>query len=324
VDSEVNFPAAGVNVHATLHHRAAPSRPAPAVLLIAGSGPTDRNGNNPQIRGSVDTLSSIATVLGDNGVVSLRYDKLGTGTTELGRYATNPALIGVEAYQQQASAALAFLAAQPEVNPARLGVIGHSEGALFALQLATTPPTLGSPTVHALALLEPLSKRYLDVVADQLNTKIDSVESVGRTTPAQADAARRALASTIASIRADGTVPSGLPPGLKRLFNAQNARFLSEIDKIDPAGLAAQLPAGFPVLLTCSDADSQVTCADVAHLTVGLAHAHTQLEQIALTGVDHVLKEDPSGTATHYGDPLPFSGQLRDALAVFASHPLAG
>jgi hypothetical protein len=101
------------------------------------------------------------------------------------------------------------------------------------------------------------------------------------------------------------------------VFSPANAKFLSEADRQDPAELAARLKARTPVLLSCSDADIQVSCDDVEHLATGLAKAPAATDFIRLTGINHVLKEDPSRTAAHYTDPLPFSSQLKQALPAF-------
>jgi hypothetical protein len=96
------------------------------------------------------------------------------------------------------------------------------------------------------------------------------------------------------------------------------ALFLTEADRYDPADLAAALPSLLPVLVTCSDADIQISCTDVECLNASLDRAHTRADFIRLSGVDHVLKQDPSRTATNYGNPLLFSPQLHDALHAWA------
>ncbi|HEX4701496.1 MAG TPA: hypothetical protein VH352_05150, partial [Pseudonocardiaceae bacterium] len=84
VDESVTFPASGVTIDATFRHATGTTSALPAALLIAGSGPTDRNGNSTQVTGRIDTLRTLAGWLSDDGVASLRYDKLGSGQTGLG------------------------------------------------------------------------------------------------------------------------------------------------------------------------------------------------------------------------------------------------
>ena len=298
VDQPVSFQAGGLTVYATYRHPAAATSPMPAVLLIAGSGPTDRNGNSALLPGPVGTLQAVADWLSADGVASLRYDKLGSGQTGLGPYADHPATIGIAPFEQEAAAALRFLARQPGVDRARLGVIGHSEGALFALLLADGADPRGSgagplPEVHILGLFEPLSERYLDVIADQVGAQT---------------AAERLTAPQAAD--------------LTSILNPGNALFLSQADRYDPARLAARLAPGLPVLVSCSTADLQVTCGEVRHLLAGLADSHADTDFVRLTGADHVLKQDPTGSAARYAEPLPFSPQLQQALRAFVEQHL--
>ena len=95
VDQPVSFQAGGLTVYATYRHPAAATSPMPAVLLIAGSGPTDRNGNSALLPGPVGTLQAVADWLSADGVASLRYDKLGSGQTGLGPYVGHPSGIGI-------------------------------------------------------------------------------------------------------------------------------------------------------------------------------------------------------------------------------------
>jgi alpha-beta hydrolase superfamily lysophospholipase len=319
VDQPVSFEAGGLTVYGTYRHPADPARAVPAALLIAGSGPTDRNGNTPLLPGPVNTLRTVADRLSADGVASLRYDKLGSGRTGLG--AARPGTIGIRPFEQEAAAALRFLARQPGTDRGRLAVIGHSEGALFALLLATgaAGPV---PPIHALGLLEPLSRRYLDIITAQIAAQTSAAQRAGQITAQQAGQAERTLATAVRRLRATGTAPPDLPPELSTVLGPVTALFLSEADRYDPALLAARLTIHTPVLVTCSDADVQVTCSEVSHLVAGLTRASAGTDFVHLTGVDHVLKQDPSGAETSYAQPLPFSPQLRDALRTFTEQHL--
>ena len=314
VDEPVSFSAGGVTVHGTFRHPVGGSGSVPAALLIAGSGPTDRNGNSPLEAGTVGTLQTVADWLSTDGVASLRYDKLGSGQTGPGPYALDPQAIGVAPFAQEAAASLRFLAAQHAVNRQRLAVIGHSEGALFALLLATGGAGR-VPAVHALGLLEPLSERYLTVISTQVSAQVQAQAGAGQITPALAAQVEQTLAAAVSRLRRTGTVEVGLPYGLASVLNPSTALFLSQADRHDPAALAARLPAHTPVLVSCSDADTQVSCAEVTHLVQGLARAHAHVDLVHLTDVDHVLKVDPSGAASGYTEPRPFSPDLQAALA---------
>jgi hypothetical protein len=321
VDEPVSFQAGGLTVYATYRHPVGYSKSVPGVLLIAGSGPTDRNGNTDLEPGPVNTLKTLANWLSQDGVASLRYDKLGSGETGLGPYAADLDAIGIGPFEQESLAALRFLAAQKGINDDRLAVFGHSEGALFALLLATGHAG-SAPKVHALGLFEPLSIRYLDVITVQVDAQVAAQEKSGLISSALAETVDSTLRDAIARLRRTGTVPANLPYGLASLLNASTARFLYQADRYDPAVLAAALPAHTPVLVSCSNADIQVSCAEVNHLVAGLAKADASTDFVHLDGVDHVLKVDPSRSGAGYTKALPFSPQLRAALRSFVQEDL--
>ena len=318
VAQPVTFEASGVTVHGTYTHPGnAAAGTVPAALLIAGYGSsTDRNDNAP---GQPDrnTFDAVANWLSADGVASLRYDKLGSGQTGWGPYAAHPDQAGLGTYEQEAAAALTFLAAQRQVDRARLAMLGHSEGGIYALLLASglAGP---APKVHAVVLLEPVPMRFLDLIEQGTIAGIQS-----NYTGAQARSMEQTVTRMIASLRRNGTLPPGLQPGvgLAQIFQRPLAEAM-QIDRYNPAAVAAKLPANTPVLLTCSNADGQIGCAQEDHLAAGLWQAPARLDYVHLDGVDHFLKEDITGLAADYNESLPFSAQLRAALKTFLASNL--
>jgi len=329
VAQPVTFGAGGVTIYGTYTHPgSAAAGTLPAALLIAGYGSaTDRNDNDP---GQPDRnlLQAVASWLSAGGVASLRYDKLGSGQTGWGKYAAHPGQAGLGTYEQEAAAALTFLAGQRQVDPARLAVSGHSEGGIYALLLASglAGP---APGVRAVVLLEPVPLRFLDLV-EQSTIASDAVAiQQDHETAAQARSMQQAVARMVASLRRTGTLPPGMSPGAgpARVFQ-QPLREAVQIDRYDPAAVAAKLPAHTPVLLTCSNADIEVPSALEDHLAAGLAQASARLDYVHLAGVDHFLKEDISmqvditTARADYNESLPFSAQLRAALKTFLASNL--
>ena len=305
-----------MTIYATFRHPRGDSTVVPGVVLIAGSGPTDRNGNSSSIPGSIDTLKTLADWLSNDGVASLRYDKLGSGRTGLGRYASDPASIGIAVYEQEARSALQFLAREKQVNVHELGVFGHSEGALFALLLATGHAG-ATPPIHALGLFEPLSQRYLALLTAQLGAELTLQVRSGVITKALEKTVRRDLSAAITQLRTTGTVKANLPFGLATLLNPTDARFWAQTDKFDPKVLAGEVARGTPVLLTCSNDDVLVTCPEVERVARGFSSSTSHLDFVHLHGVDHVLKVDASLTASKYAKNLPFSPRLKSAVKAF-------
>ena len=302
VDDEVTFEVAdGLTIHGTYRHQQG-SGPAPAVLMISESGPTDRNGDNAVV-GPIGNMRQLAELLSDHGIASLRYDKVGTGKTGLGPYKARPNDVVSAVYTKGAVAAARYLADQPGTDKSHLSVYGLGEGAIHAMTLAddTTP---GAPKIHSLALFQPLPGRYLDIITNRV----------------RGDASAQTLTTWLAAvdqIRTKGTVPDKLPEGLGAIVNAGNVKAVVETDKIDPLALAAKIPAGTPVLLTCSDTDSQAKCDAEQPLIDALKH--TALTEVQLQGVNHVLRDDPSDSVANLAKQGPLSPQVAGALDVFVS-----
>lgn len=301
VEDEVSFTADGLTVYGTYRHRQ-DAGPGPAALLISESGPTDRNGDN-KVVGPIGNMRQLAELLSDRGTASLRYDKVGTGKTGFGPYEKRPLDVVSGVYTTGAKAAVRFLADQSGTDKAHISVYGLGEGAIHALALATDA-SAGAPRVHSLGLLQPLSGRYLDIITERV----------------RADGNPQTLAAWLAAVdevRTKGTVPAQLPEGLSAILNPGNVKAIVEADKIDPVGLAAELPAGMPVLVTCSDTDRQAYCNTVQPLIAALKH--TALTVVELKGVNHVLRDDPTDSIANLTKQAPLSPQVVSALDGFVT-----
>ncbi|MGC4189747.1 MAG: alpha/beta fold hydrolase [Thermomicrobiales bacterium] len=290
----------------------------PAALIISGSGPTDRNGDSGNL--PLGTNRNLAVTLAEAGIPSLRYDKLGSGKTGLGTH-TDGAGIDFTLFMEEAKDAAAFLAKQSGVDPTRLVIVGHSEGALFALVLAQEMVKAGTPPA-GLILVAPLSIQYLDLLQEQLEANIAAAVAAGQLTQDQADALETELKGIVESLRTTGTLPEKIAtPELAQLFTPANASFLAQADKVDPAAVAASLPKALPVLVLRGEKDSQVTQAQVEHLMGGFADAgNTSATFISLPDANHALRivEGTPNPSADYANPnLPFSPQAVTAIDAF-------
>jgi uncharacterized protein len=300
-DDDVTFTADGLTIHGSYRHQH-DGKPVPATLLISESGNTDRNGDNA-VAGPVGNMRQLAALLSDRGVASLRYDKVGTGKTGLGPYAANPKDVGSAVYTSGAKAAVRFLADRPGTDKSRISVYALGEGTIHAMSLAVdTAP--GAPKIHSLGLFQPLSGRYLDIITARV----------------RADATPDTLSTWLAAVdqvRTKGTAPDKLPEGLSAILNPGNVKAVVEADKIDPLALAARIPDGTPVLLTCSDSDGQAKCETERPLIDALKH--TALTVVELKGVNHVLRDDPTDSVANYAKKDPLSPQVVTALDGFVT-----
>ncbi len=325
VDEEITFQSGSDTIYGSFMHpkpvtSSGSVAPIGAVaLIISGSGPTDRNGNSGPLT-SMNTNLNIANTLASNGVASLRYDKLGSGKTGIGAHISGEG-IDYTLFLQEAQDAASFLLGQPNVDPEKLILVGHSEGALFALVLAQHMVAAGKPPA-GLILVSPLSIRYLDLVEEQVSSQFDHAAATGQMTQAQADAGNKDLTAIIESLRTKGTLPTGdMPPALQPLFNPTSVAFLAQIDKIDPREIAKALPATLPVLVLHGEKDQQVTSAQVAHLMSGFELAgNQQATLVELPNTNHLMKvvKGTPNAAIDYANPaLPFSSAAITAVDTF-------
>jgi pimeloyl-ACP methyl ester carboxylesterase len=295
-DREVRFVVDGTVTYGTVHvpaHR--PGTRLASALLLPGSGPTDRDGNEPPAV-TPGTLRLLAGVLGQDGVLTLRFDKYFTGRTGPGRYRDDPARIDMAAYTRQAAAGYDLLRAQPETDPHALLIVGHSEGGLQAMLLARTV----WPRPAGLALLAPQDLRLLDMIDYQLAGQLDQAVAAGRLTAGQGAANKAGVSRAIADFRAgrpvrtDGLVPE-LGTVLRSLFGPVNARFVRSDDAIYPPEVARGIDRGTSTLVTCGTADPNVPCRTTAPLLAALRQARTTGPGlVVLRDVDHFLH--PAGT----------------------------
>lgn len=109
----------------------------PAILLIAGSGPIDRDGNNIN-HGMLNIYNKLAESLSEKNYITLRYDKRGVGKSE-GDFVN----IGLWDLVNDAKEAFQFLISHPDVDKEKVFVLGHSEGAIIASEIAKDEDVAG-------------------------------------------------------------------------------------------------------------------------------------------------------------------------------------
>ncbi|QBI55294.1 alpha/beta fold hydrolase [Streptomonospora litoralis] len=279
---EVTFQSGPDTVHGTFALPPQGGAGLPAALIISGSGPTDRNGDNP-MRPDAGTNRNFARVLAEAGVASLRYDKLGSGETGMASHDAD-APVGYDVFAQEVADAYAHLAAQPEVDPSRLLVLGHSEGALFALRahriVDAHPP-------RALILAAPPGERYLDTVDRQFTEQVRTAEAAGGMDYSQAAQTLSDVRYAISLIREGGDLGrADLSQEVAGVLNPQVAPFLRKIDAMDPLQLARDLPPDTRTLVLRGTADSQITRENVDRLMRGLPDGR----RVSVEGADHVFR----------------------------------
>ncbi|MCL3863295.1 S9 family peptidase [Actinotalea sp. K2] len=112
--------------------------PFPAVVLVAGSGPTDRDWCTPLLPGSNGSARLLAEAFADAGIASLRYDKRASGAHAMENAETLLGKVSMQSHLDELVAAVTMLSRQDHVDSSRIFGLGHSEGALHVLHHATT------------------------------------------------------------------------------------------------------------------------------------------------------------------------------------------
>lgn len=268
---------------------------APVVLIIPGSGPTDRDGNNP-LGVTAAPYRMLAEGLATQGVSSVRIDKRGMFGSKAAIPDANKVTIA-----DYADDAHAWVASAKAATGAKcVWVLGHSEGALVALTAAQKPDGIcGVITVAG------TGRKLGAVMRDQLKAN-----------PANEPILQPALAALDLLEAGKSVDPASLPAPLQPLFNAAVQPFLMNLMTQDPPKLAAALAV--PYLIVQGGKDIQVSVEDAQLLSA----AQPKATLAVLPGVNHVLKAvigDDRGAnlATYSNSALPIAPAVVDAVAGF-------
>ena len=291
--SDVTFAVDGTKTYGTLEipaHRS--GQHLAAALLLAGSGPTDRDGDQPSQNVTPQTLKLVAGVLAQQGIMTLRFDKYFTGQTGAGTFASDPGTIDLNAYIRQADAAYVFLRGQPAADRQHMLVVGHSEGGFYAMLVADTV----SPHPAGLALLEPQDQRILSLVALQLDEQLNAAVQQGQLSASAAQQQAEGISNAIAQFRAgqqvetDGLLPQIVQQLTPELLTPGNAKVARTDDLVSPVDAAAKVAAGTRVLVTDGTADTNIPVSTISPLASALKGAGTTGPGLkVLTGVNHYL-----------------------------------
>jgi uncharacterized protein len=280
----------------TLRKPANVERP-PVVLLIAGSGPTDRNGNQAGLQ--PNELRMIAEAMAEHGIASLRYDKRGVGRSTVPASFREDALT-IDSFVDDAAAWLTWLEQRGDLGPRF--VAGHSEGGLIAILLAKRT------ALDGIVLMAAPGRRLGEITREQL-----------RAAAMPKPLLDEALA-TLAALERGESVPN-VSSQLMPLLRPSVQPFMRSVLAIDPAGELARLRV--PLLVVQGGHDLQVAEADAA----ALVRARPDAVVFRSVEMNHVLKLAPAERADQqkaYSDPsIPLAPGLADAIVAFVRDPKA-
>jgi pimeloyl-ACP methyl ester carboxylesterase len=233
--SEVNWQLDSTTVYGTLV-RPPGSGPCPAVVMVAGSGPTDRDWNSPLLPGTNGSARLIAEALSRVGFASLRYDKRVSGPHARENV---PLLIGklsMQSHVDELAGAVRTLARQAYVREDHIFALANSEGTLHALNYQLNSPAI---PLAGLVLIGPPGRAVGTVARSQLAAQAVGIPNGDALLALYDQAIARFLASE--PIDPDPALPEGVQMLLKSLETPANLPFARELWLADAAPLLRQV-----------------------------------------------------------------------------------
>jgi pimeloyl-ACP methyl ester carboxylesterase len=303
-DESVSIPSLGFNLAGTIT-KPNSATPLPAVILIAGSGPTDRD----ETVAGIPVFGHIARDLVAAGFFVVRYDKRGVGQS--GGRAESATIAD---YAEDARQVLLWLEKRKDVNKDRIALVGHSEGALVAMLLAGRE----RGKVGAMALIAGPSTSGAEVVLEQQKLLLSKMP-IDEAQKAE----KVALQEKINTAVVKGTGWGDIPEAARRI--ADTPWFYSFLT-FNPE--KAMNETRQPVLIVQGMLDTQVQpqhadkLAEFARARKGTKAA---VEVVKVPGVNHLLVPAKTGDVTEYGTLGPdakVAPQVTAAIAGFLSKAL--
>ena len=288
-DEAVIIPAAGFNLGATITKPASPAPPAsaassgvagrmPAVILLSGSGMGDRDGF---VMG-IPTLAQLAGTMADAGFLAVRYDKRGFGQSG-GR--SESATIQDSA--EDARAVVRWLLNRKDVDPKRIALVGHAEGAWVALLAASRERRIAAVT----SVAGPASTGA-ELVLEQQQQSLNLMNL----TPAEREE-KVALQKQIQAAVVTGKGWEGVSRDERR---AADTPWFQSLLNFDPAKVVKDVRQ--PLLFVHGELDKQVPVAHVERLS-DMARTQSDsksVEVVVVRGVNHLLVPATTGEISEY------------------------
>lgn len=259
-------------------------------LIISGSGPTDRDGNQTIMRNN--SLKMVAQSLAHNGIASVRYDKRGIAGSRYPSF--DQQSICMNTYSNDVVKWVNTLRRDRRFS--NVVLVGHSEGAMLALMAVKN-----GAKVDGVVTMAAMGRTTDQLLKDQLSEQ-----------PAQI----RDIAYEIIDTLKNGHIYQNVPVFLSSLFTPSAQPFIISMMSINPQELIRTLR--IPILVVQGDTDIQIRVED-ARLLAAANHA---VQLVIIAGMNHVLKECPEADRifqipTYANPALPLHPSLGPTIARF-------
>jgi uncharacterized protein len=280
-DEPIKIAANGFVLAGTLSRpaQAAPSTRLPAVVLVGGSGPTDRD----SLVYGVPILGELASAIADAGFIAVRYDKRGVGQSG-GRAES----AGLAEYAEDVRAVVKALSDRKDVDPKRIAVVGHSEGGTVALLAASK-----DKRISAVGLLATPGVSGAELILAQQQHSLGRSKMSAEEKQAAVDLQRRIHDAVIT-----GKGWEQLPITIRR--SVDNPEFQSLLTN-DPANIMPDVRQPILILQGTLDTKVEVSNADRL-LTLAKARKNAPpVDFVKVPGANHLLEQAITGEEDEYG-----------------------
>jgi hypothetical protein len=277
-DEPLKIPSVGFTLVGTLSRPTQSSGRLPAVALVGGSGPTDRD----EVVYGIPILGQIADALADAGFIVARYDKRGIGQS--GGRAESASLTD---YSDDVRAAVKLLSDRKDVDPKRIVVVGHSEGGAVALIAASK-----DKRIAGVALMAANGVTGSELVLAQQLRALDRMNLTAEEKQAKIDTQRKINDAVVSGKDLDK-----LPANIRR--QVDNPEFQSLLAN-DPAKIVPDVRQ--PILILQGELDAQVEPSNADRLeALARRRKHSPpVEVVKLPGVNHLFVSAKTGEVDEY------------------------
>jgi pimeloyl-ACP methyl ester carboxylesterase len=281
-ESPLNYKIPSGNISGTLSMPKNASGKVPVVIIVADSGPTDRNGNNEQTGLNGNMYKMLAEGLAKSGIASLRYDKRMVGESKTANKLED---LRFDDYVDDAVGLIGMLNEDPRFS--KVVILGHGEGSLAATLAARDQPVKDIISINATSeqgdkLMTDIFKSKPQYLQDEFKTLLDSMKK--------------------------GKTFDNVDLAMYPLVSTAKQKYLISYFKYPPLRVMKLMKV--PTLIIQGTTDVQVSVADAEKLK----KAKSDATLIIIKGMNHIMKEAPADKDANmetYANPtLPLKAEL--------------
>ena len=283
-DKEVSWKVFGISLYGTI---TAPKtkEPHPAVVFVAGSGPTDRNWCSPLLPGTNGSAKLLAEALANQGFVTLRYDKVASGPHVRENIPKLIGKISMQSHIEELEGAVETLTAEKTVNPDNLFVLTNSEGAIHAVNYQLQAK---SNRFKGLVLTGAPGRSVGDLARSQIFDQIKQLPNAETLMKPYDGAIAEFLSNKPMTL--DAALPEGIKMLIQSLETPANLPFARELWAYILADHIAKVNE--PILVVIGKKDIQVDWKTDGKLLENVTAQRSDVSFVYPENANHILKHE--------------------------------